>query len=360
VSRTALWVVPVGDLGGVARHVLDVARTGIPDWRLVVLTPPGALAEELQRRDVPTLTESFGPGAGVRASRNALHHAVTRLRPDVVHSHLAYADIVAATVDRGRSALVSTEHGIAANDRVYHGSRRVAARAALVHRVRLTRFDALIAVSEATARAMRAKWQPRQPITVLRNGIDHTNVSAGGASGRSPGLRMASLARLAPEKGLAQLLNAFAVVLADHPRARLTIAGDGPLRDDLVRRSNVLGIADAVDFPGYVDAADLLRRTDVLAQLSVWENCSYSLLDAVTSGVGVVATPVGGNPEILPARCLAEADDPDAVAAAVVSQGMHIGERPCLPTDWPSVREMTAGIAAVYAEAIQRRGDRRG
>ena len=46
-ARTALWVVPVSDLAGVARHVLDVAGAGLPGWRLTVLAPPGPLPDRL-------------------------------------------------------------------------------------------------------------------------------------------------------------------------------------------------------------------------------------------------------------------------------------------------------------------------
>lgn len=351
VAQTALWVVPVGGIGGVARHVVDAARAEIPGWRLVVLAPPGALADQLYELDVPTLVEDFGPEAGLRSSRASLAHAVSRLRPDVVHTHLAYADIIASSIPRGAAALVSTEHGIAADDRVYHGSRARSAMAAGVHRVRLERFDALVAVSHATARAMRDKWHPRQPITVIPNGVDRP----GRTTSRAPGLRVTSLARLAPEKGLPELLDAFAVVLADHPGARLTMAGDGPLREDLMRRCRVLGIQHAVDFPGFVDAAGLLDRTDVLVQLSVWENCSYSLLDAVAAGTGVVATPVGGNPEMLPSECLVDRDNADSVAASIVEQGLQPDLRPSLPAGWPTCADMTASIAEVYESTLTHR-----
>lgn len=350
VTGTALWVVPVAGIGGVARHVLDVVRAGIPGWRIVVLTPAGPLSERLGELGVPTLVEPFGPEVGLSASRRALTHAVTRLRPDVVHTHLAYADVTAASITRGPAALVSTEHGIAADDRVYHGSPARSAAAAAVHRARLARFDALIAVSAATARAMQAKWRPRTPITVLPNGVDRPTEAA--TVPRAPGLRITSLARLAPEKGLPELLDAFAVVLADHPEARLTIAGEGPLREDLTRRSRVLGIDRAVEFPGFVDAAGQLARTDVLAQLSVWENCSYSLLDAVVAGAGVVATPVGGNPEILPEGCLIDRDDPEAVAAVLADQGLHPERRPALRPTWPSCADMTARLADIYGSAV--------
>jgi glycosyltransferase involved in cell wall biosynthesis len=90
-----------------------------------------------------------------------------------------------------------------------------------------------------------------------------------------------------------------------------------------------------------------MAEHDVLSMLSVWENCSYALLDAAARGLGVVASDVGGNPEVLPDRCLVDADKPTAVAAALAAQGLDPSARPGLE-GWPSVTEMCARIAEVY------------
>ena len=92
-----------------------------------------------------------------------------------------------------------------------------------------------------------------------------------------------------------------------------------------------------------------MNETDILAQLSVWENCSYSLLDAVAHGLGVVASPVGGNPEILPTDCLADPDDSSQVASLIGVQGLDLDSRPRLPDGWPGVAEMARLVAEVYA-----------
>ena len=60
-TLTVLWVVPVPDFGGVARHVLDVARTGIPGYRLVVCAPEGKLTERLRELNIPVHAVPFGP-----------------------------------------------------------------------------------------------------------------------------------------------------------------------------------------------------------------------------------------------------------------------------------------------------------
>lgn len=345
----ALWAVPVAELGGVARHVLDVARAGLPRTRLVVLCPEGPLADELRALGTPVLIEPFGPDAGLRASVRSLRHAVAKLRPAVLHTHLAYADIIAALAipPTWPIRLVSTEHGIAGpgSERVYHASRMRSRVMAGAHAARCERFDALIAVSGATAGAMRETWRPRLPITVIPNGIDAGALHP--SSPRTGGLRFLSLARLAPEKRIDALLKAFSVVHRDHPEARLTVAGTGPLEGSLRATAHVLGLDDAVAFPGFVDAQAALASHDVLVQLSVWENCSYSLLDAVTAGLGVVATPVGGNPEILPERCLVEAEDLAGLTAAMEAQALEPERRPD-PGHWPSTQAMSERIVAVY------------
>lgn len=348
----ALWVVPVADLGGVARHVLDVTTSGVPGWRVVVLCPAGPLADALRAAGRPVIAEPFGPDAGLRASLSTLRHAQLALRPRVVHSHLSYADVVAAIAKptRGAAALVSTEHGIARDDAVYHGSRARARAKAALHAARMPRFDALIAVSGATRDAMIAKWHPRPPVRVIHNGIDrpaHLHRREHGPANGSA-IAVSSISRLAPEKRIDDLLDAFALLRARHPGATLDIAGSGPLEQALRRRVEVEGWAASVRFHGHIAPQPLLARTDVLAQLSVWENLSYSLLDALVAGVGVVAAPVGGNLELLPPQCLVDPADPAGVASALESQARDIDARPSLPDGWPTVAEMAAEIGAVY------------
>ena len=359
----ALWVVPVGELGGVARHVLDVARVGVPGFRVWYLVPPGPLAERLRDLGAPVLTGELGPSAGTATSVATVRRTVTALRPAIVHSHLAYADVVVALATAGLPVrLVSTEHGIAGDDHVYHPSAARQRLMAAVHTVRVRRFDALIAVAHATAAVMRETWHaPR--VVVIHNGIDRPGPATGAtgtdAPGDPAGLRVASLARLAPEKRLHLLVAAFAELRRSRPHATLTIAGEGPLLADLRAQVARLGLDDAVAFPGFVPADVVLANTDVLAQLSWWENCSYSLLDALVAGVGVCASPVGGNPEILPPECLVVPDDAERVAAVIAAQA-EVGRRPSLASTWPTVSEMTRSIAGVY-EGLpgQRRRQRR-
>ena len=339
---TALWAIPVSNLAGVARHVLDVARTGIPGWRVVFLTPPGDLPRELREVGAEVVEGAFGPEHGLRSSARTLRDVVRRERPTVVHSHLAYADIVAALVVRG-PRLVTTEHGIARDDVVYHRSTAKGRVMALAHTARMRRFDAAIAVSSATADAMVEKWRPKVRVNVIPNGLDPVV-----APPRDPGLRVLSLARLSPEKRLPALVDGFAELHRTHPEARLTLAGTGSEEAALRAQVARLGLAESVTLPGFVDPDAAMAGHDVLAMMSVWENCSYALLDAAARGMGVVASAVGGNPEILPTSSLVDPEDPADVAATLADQGLKPEARPGL-ADWPSLADMCARIAATYA-----------
>ncbi|WP_298745161.1 glycosyltransferase family 4 protein [uncultured Microbacterium sp.] len=341
-TPSALWVVPVAEIGGVARHVLDATRAGVPGWTITVLCPEGPLATRLREQGTAVIAGSFGPAFGVGASVRTLRRAVRVVHPEVVHSHLAFADIIVAATPLPRGIRrITTEHGIAGTDGVYHRSSVQARVMAIVHRVRLRRFDAVIAVAEATRSAMRAKWHARGPITVIPNGVEIParveRIEAGGP-------RIMALSRLAPEKRIDALIDAFAALRPQRPTATLTVAGEGPLRAQLEAQAARLGVD--VDFPGFVDPESAMAEADVIAQLSVWENCSYTLLDAVAHGLGVVASDAGGNGEIVGTERLVDPDDISAVVAA-------LRDPPRVPYDrLSSIAQMTAAIALVYRGVV--------
>jgi glycosyltransferase involved in cell wall biosynthesis len=190
---------------------------------------------------------------------------------------------------------------------------------------------------------MRRQWRARLPIHVLHNGVDETP--------RTPsiGRRILVLSRLAPEKRIDLLLHAVARLRSDDTRWTMTVGGEGDLRQDLHSLAKALGVDEAVSFPGFIDARSALRDHDVLVQLSSWENCSYSLLDAVAAGVGVVASDVGGNSEFLPPQSLTTGAEAE-VARRIEEQALSPDSRPHLPLGWPSIANMIDHIETVYEE----------
>jgi glycosyltransferase involved in cell wall biosynthesis len=110
------------------------------------------------------------------------------------------------------------------------------------------------------------------------------------------------VARLMPQKGHAYLLQAMAQVSAQVPGARLLLAGEGPLRGELEAQAERLGLNGRASFLGLVPRAqlpDLLARTDVVVLASHWEGLPVALIEAMSAGKPIVASRVGGNPELV-------------------------------------------------------------
>lgn len=339
----ALWVAPVSNLAGVARHIIDVARVGLPGWDLVVTAPRGPLLERLD--DLGANTVALPLEDGVPAAVKAIRAIVKRIRPTVVHSHLAKADFLATMATSGLGVrLVSTEHHISPDRFMFHPNRAEAVLMEAAHHARLRRFAHVIAVSDSTRRDMRKWWHTSVPITVILNGVDRPQTSPE----RRPGLRMLSLTRLSAEKNVTETIRAFARLVGEHPEATLTVAGSGPQAEPLAQMAHRLGLDGRVTFPGFVDAEKATTDHDVIVQPSRSDNCSYTLLDAVARGMGVAASPIGGNPEFLPARCIAELGDVAALAQTMADQGLHPNRRPELPDSVPTVAQMARGIVEVY------------
>jgi glycosyltransferase involved in cell wall biosynthesis len=152
-------------------------------------------------------------------------------------------------------------------------------------------------------------WGARQlpamlgrPVQNVTKGVDSMLFSPEGASVRSE-LDVAdapvvlSVSRLVPIKNVALFVDAIAVARNHRPDVRAVVVGDGPLEPALRQRASALGIADAIRFAGYVEQQALprwYRAADVFVLSSDFDNSPNVVLEAMASGLPVVATDVGG------------------------------------------------------------------
>jgi glycosyltransferase involved in cell wall biosynthesis len=132
-----------------------------------------------------------------------------------------------------------------------------------------------------------------------------------------------AVARLSKEKGLRYLLEAFAVVAARHPEARLVLAGEGPERRRLERLAGRLGVAERVRLLGEVPherVPQVLEGLDVFAMPSTYEGFGVAALEAAAMEVPVVASRIHGIPDVVmdgETGLLVPARDRRALAAAL-------------------------------------------
>jgi glycosyltransferase involved in cell wall biosynthesis len=105
------------------------------------------------------------------------------------------------------------------------------------------------------------------------------------------------VARFYPQKNVAGVVKAYARIAREPFLSTLLLAGDGPLRGEVVRLVSELGLTDQVRFLGIRrDIEDILSASDVFALASNWEGTPISIMEAMTAGLPVVATEVGGVP----------------------------------------------------------------
>jgi len=221
--------------------------------------------------------------------------------------------------------------------------------------------EAAVAETKAEAGAVAGARQPgpgsamgvAASVGAATASIEAPAVSGGAtavdrAKRRGSGSVVGYLGRFSPEKRVDLLVRAFAVLATDHPESTLALAGSGDGESELRTLATELGVANRVRFDGWVDSAQWLGGIDVLCLPSVWENCSYALLEALAAGIGVVAAPVGGNPELLPDSALADPDNPAAFAAAIAAQLTDPAARPTLASTIPTVAGMAGQVALVY------------
>lgn len=188
--------------------------------------------------------------------------------------------------------------------------------------------DAFIAVSHAVADKLVAQGVSPAKIKVISNGIDtqavRTSAIEESADAREPGeLVVATMARLDPVKGLDVLIRSVAILAAQRRRVKLLIIGDGASRGFLEKFAVDLGIEDKVEFTGYLDQPyTRLASSDIYAVSSLSEGQNISVLVAMSLGVPVIATRVGGIVDMVADRqsgLLVPPGDPQALAAAIES-----------------------------------------
>ncbi|MGY4711966.1 glycosyltransferase [Mycolicibacterium sp. CBM1] len=327
---TVVHVIHSLGAGGAEAVLVDLARAAASAGiRLVVvglsdaMTPTG-----IDNRVVPQLREQgvtvyeMHSGRYDLAATLRLASVLRREHADVVHTHLKHADLVGGLAARLAGVpSVSTLHVI---DIPVSRMHRARVKAAVVGRRVLS--GAVIALSSAQRRWYSDCAGTAAPIVVLPNGVVDPRVTRDRAEIRAEiGVDQAAVLALCaslmrPEKGHADLLEAVRR-LPEHPVVVVAMAGDGPLSDDisaavaadpvLQQRVRLLGFRS--------DVADLIVASDFVVQPSLEDALPTSLIAALAGGRPIVATDVGGIPDIVGAGCgeLVEPGDPAALASAM-------------------------------------------
>lgn len=296
---------------------------------------------------------------------------IRRESPQIVHTHLFKSDFHGRLAARiaGTPVVVSTLHSVDrwAQERSLGRSYGWTARFA----------DRLIAVSEDVRRFHVAQTGvSEEKLVIIENGVDIGRFAGLESAGRAirkelgfdhTALVFGIVGRLTPPKDHSTFLKAAELILQKAPQARFLIVGDGPLRKDLALQAQKIGLGEALIFTGLrKDIPAVLAALDVLVFSSLWEGLPVALLEGMSAARPVVATAVGGIPEVVvpdKSAFLVPPGDADALAQACLRLASDSATRRSMGQAGLervvarySLDVMIDRTAVLYAKLLQERG----
>lgn len=324
-------------VGGLENGLVNLLNR-LPEDRfrhaVVCLTDYTDYRHRIARKDVALYAMNKPPGHGFR-TQVQVFQLLRKLKPAIVHtrnlSALEYQPVAALARVPVR---IHSEHGRDADDPDGTNWKYLAIRRAMrpaVHHY--------VTVSADLERYLIERIRvPAQSVTHICNGVD-TDRFHPAAEGRSaigpPGFAreddivVGTVGRMDAVKDPLNLVRAFVTAVAAAPdlapRLRLAVIGDGRLRDEAQRLLAAHGLTDCAWLPGELrEIPDVLRGFDVFVCPSLSEGISNTILEAMASGLPVLATRVGGNPELVTdgvTGSFVPRADSDAMARAIIEYG---------------------------------------
>lgn len=291
-----------GGMENVIYNLVSAHNPGRLRLHVACLESVGRLSEKLKAKGVETdLLPRMTPGISM-VYPSALISYIRRSGCQIVHTHSGcWAKVAIACAWIPKVKLVYTDHGRAfpeLRDRIFWD------------RVSVKFTDRVVAVGEPLREYLiNTVKLPEEKVMTIRNGIDTERFKPSEAVRgevrrefvySSDQVVIAIVARLAPVKNHRLLIDTFSKLSANNPQTRLLIIGDGELRGALEKQVAELRLTDKVKFTGDRSDVDrLLCAADIATLSSQSEGISLTLLEAMSTGLPVVATNVGGNPTII-------------------------------------------------------------
>lgn len=362
--------------GGIGRHIFDLAAAQADLGHEVGFVCDSLTISPYERARIEAARPSFALGtilipvarqigpSDVTALRR-VHAALAPLQPDVIHTHGAkggvFGRLAAAWLGRSRPvAAFYAPHG----GSLHYERRSLEGRVYFTIERALERItDALIHVSAYERDAYVAKvGAPRCPAVVVRNGLSPDEFEP--VEPAADATDILYLGMLRDLKGVDVLIEALATLAATGRKVTATIVGDGPDEPRYRSRVSELGLADLVRFRPSTPARTAFALGRCIVVPSRAESMPYVVLEAIGAGLPMIATSVGGIPEIfgsssddlvppgdpvaLAAAMMRTLDDPGSAAQRATALKAHIGQEFSRST-------MASKIESVYRASIERR-----
>lgn len=324
-QKNLVFIITSLAYGGAETQLVQLARRlRSRRWnvRIVSMIPPQAFVEEFEQAGIPVYSLDMRRGVPDPRALFRLAAILRRERPQVVHSHMVHANLLARMVRpiARVPVLVCTAHNINEGGRLRE----------IAYRLSDPLCDLTTQVSRAgLERSVRVGAVPGHRIRFFPNGVDAENFRPDPEARRrirdelevGDAFAWLAVGRFEKNKDYPNMLRAFARLRRER-EGLLLIAGGGSLRGEAERLAAELGVAASVKFLGIrKDVPGLMNAADAYLMSSAWEGMPIVLLEASATGLPVVATDVGGNGEVVlggRSGFLVPPGDPEALARAML------------------------------------------
>lgn len=315
----------IGDatLAGAPRHLLTLLENLNPDkFEIFVICPAGPLAGEIKMLKeavnlyIVPMRSKFDRQA-IAEIRSDIRH----IKPDLIHVHGTRAGSLGRLANIGlKFPLIYTEH-LWTKD--YHLSSHLENILQLAAMWFLDMFtDLNIAVSQAVKDFLVESQISRpEKITVIYNAVEPSKKKAKIFS--ESRITLGTVGTLNLQKGIQYLIQAMPKILAEFPKTKLVIVGEGAYKSHLEKLTKKMKLNRSITFTGFVkEIDDEMIKFDIYVQPSMSESFGLAIVQAMSLGLPIVATNTGGIPEVVTtgkSGILVEAKNPRALTEAILT-----------------------------------------
>lgn len=293
-----LYIITRPDLGGAQSHVRDLLQGFHKQYDVhLAIGKEGALTEAVKALGIkvhllPSLGRPINPIKDLQAV-NQCKHLLKQLQPNLIHAHSSKAGIVARIAGRlCNIPTIFTAHGWGFSPGTPPVRRQIAL---AIEKIGAKLGDSIICVSESDRRiALNLGIGTSDQLVTIRYGIHDEPLSLANPSQDPP--RLIMVARFNEQKDQTTLLKAIAQL--PNTNIHLDLVGSGPSLEFCQGLANSLGVSNRVSFLGdRFDVPNLLANSQIFVLSTHYEGLPISILEAMRSGLPVIATGVNGVPE---------------------------------------------------------------
>ena len=279
--------------GGSEKYAASMAQhcVSLGDRIFFIYNEPGPLVARMEALSKDVTPLKLRSPMDFRAAK-ALAEYCKANSIDLIHTHFArenYICVLSKKLFANKAALIHTCHINTPNNRLWR----------IMNKFFMGANDRVIAVCGSVKHLLIYNNYPADKIRLVYNGIPYRENVEKSKDPAKP-FTFISLTRFSEEKGVFFLLESAKALMEKRSDFALIIAGDGPLFKDAKEFKAQNGLSGVVSLPGYCEnAGELLAGADCFINSSSSEALSFAILEAMEAGLPIIATNVGGNPEIV-------------------------------------------------------------